>query len=231
MDLPVHTLIGDENKEGGLLLCGLNHGYSKEDERQDAAGIDRSDPYKSFFSDKEVNDYKFRNKLVKWFSLWGHPLEGDKCLAGPFERSLVQTNWLQSCSRDMGGVNVYQACIGESESFLRTCEILKPGAIFFFGKEMLPAFTSPELAERVESIFGTKLGATDWRQENVYQEGRLLRRFKVGFQRYANLNVVSLPHATGAQGIADDYISAFRPKMSEVLDSWWNMHKKRLGHA
>lgn len=47
--LPVHTLIGHENREGGLLLCGLNHGYSKEDERQDAAGIDRSDPNKSFF--------------------------------------------------------------------------------------------------------------------------------------------------------------------------------------
>ena len=49
IELPVHTLIGRENREGGLLLCGLNHGYSKEDERQDAAGINRADPHKSFF--------------------------------------------------------------------------------------------------------------------------------------------------------------------------------------
>jgi hypothetical protein len=48
-ELAVHTLIGRKNREGGLLLCGLNHSYSKDDERQDAAGIDRSDPAKSSF--------------------------------------------------------------------------------------------------------------------------------------------------------------------------------------
>ncbi|WP_283744421.1 hypothetical protein [Sideroxydans sp. CL21] len=70
-ELPVHTLIGHENREGELLLCGLNLGYSKEDERQEAAGINRSDTEKSFFSDGEVNDYPFRNRIVSWFSLWG----------------------------------------------------------------------------------------------------------------------------------------------------------------
>ena len=48
-ELPVHSLIGPENRDGGLLLCGLNHGYSKNDELQDAAGINRADPHKSFF--------------------------------------------------------------------------------------------------------------------------------------------------------------------------------------
>ena len=103
--LPVHTLIGHENREGGLLLCGLNHGYSKEDERQDAAGIDRSDPNKSFFSDGKVNDYPFRNRIVSWFSLWGYELARSKEKAGDFERSIVQTNWLQTCSNNMHGIN------------------------------------------------------------------------------------------------------------------------------
>ena len=58
-ELPVHSLIGPENRDGGLLLCGLNHGYSKNDELRDVAGINRADPHKSFFSDGEVNDYPF----------------------------------------------------------------------------------------------------------------------------------------------------------------------------
>ncbi len=165
-ELPVHTLIGCENREGGLLLCGLNHGYSKEDERQDAAGIDRSDPRKSFFSDGEVNDYPFRNRIVSWFSLWGFELARRNEIAGAFERSIVQTNWLQSCSNNMSGINTQQACIDDSESFIQTCSALKPELILFFSKELFWAFSSPSLREKLESIFGTRLGETRWLQKD-----------------------------------------------------------------
>lgn len=97
IDAPyIHTLIGPENKQGGLLICGINHGYSNEDERKDNAGIDRSDKYKSFFSDKEVNNYSFRNRIAASFELWGYALHSDKQVAGKFEKSLVQTNWLNT---------------------------------------------------------------------------------------------------------------------------------------
>ena len=135
-ELPVHTLIFDENKDGGLLLCGLNHGYSKEDERLDTSGVDRSDSHKSFFSDSEVNDYPFRNRIVSWFSLWGYELARVKEKAGSLERSILQTNWLQTCSNNMDGVNIEEACIDDSESFLHTCATLKPGIILFFGQKL-----------------------------------------------------------------------------------------------
>jgi len=227
-DLPVHTLICDENREGGLLLCGINHGYSKNDARQDAAGIDRSDSHKSFFSDSEVNDYPFRNRIVSWFELWGYELARSKPLAGPFERSITQTNWFQTCSNNVCGMNTQQACIEYHESFLKTCAALKPGVIFFFGKELLWAFTSPVLSQKLEPIFGARTGEIEWLQKNVYYNGRCCRRFRLGFQRYERLAVVALPHATGAKGIANDYIAAFKPEISDIIDDWWAKHKEKL---
>jgi len=62
------------------MLCGINHGYSKEDERLDnlkSTRVTRS----SRFSRKAgsmVNDYPFRNNIAKWFGLWGFPLERDE---------------------------------------------------------------------------------------------------------------------------------------------------------
>ncbi|MDQ3565247.1 MAG: hypothetical protein M3436_14295 [Pseudomonadota bacterium] len=227
-ELPVHMLIGEENREGGLLLCGLNHGYSKDDERRDAAEIDRSAPHTSFFSDSEVNDYAFRNRIVSWFALWGYELARSKETAGQFEKSIIQTNWLQTCSNNMSGVNTQQACVEDNESFLRTCAALKPGAIFFFGTELLCAFTSPQLCREVESVFGPKVGGTNWLQKDVYFNGKPRRRLRFGFQHYERLAVVALPHATGAQGVAHGYIEAFKPEMSEVIESWWIKHKEKL---
>lgn len=227
-DLPVHTLIREENQTGSLLLCGLNHGYSKNDERLDAVGVERADPYKSFFSDRRVNDYLYRNILVKWFDLWGYPLSGDEDLAGPFERSIVQTNWLQTCSHDLEGVNVQQECIAQCESFLATCAVLKPKVILFFGRELLWAFTSAALAPQVGAIFGQRLANTTHRKKDVYSNGMLRRRFEVAFQEFEHLSAVSLPHPTGSVGLADDYIAAFRPELSTIIERWWQCHRQML---
>ncbi len=230
-NLPVHTLIGDENKAGCLLLVGLNHGYSKEDERQDNAGIDRSDEYKSFFSDKAVNGYPFRNNIVKWFSLWGFNLADNPADAGAFEKSIVQTNWLQTCSNNMDGINKQQACIDDSISFIKTCQALKPRLIFFFSQELLWAFNSSQLSEQVEGVFGKREGNAECKQKDVIHNGKPRRRLKFCFQTYENLKIVSMPHATGAQGIADDYIEAFKPEMSGIIEPWWQNHQKQLTNA
>jgi hypothetical protein len=206
----------------------LNHGYSKEDERQDAAGIDRSDPNKSFFSDGAVNDYPFRNRIASWFSLWGYELSRNNETAGAFERSIVQTNWLQTCSNNMNGINTAQACIADNESFFQTCEALKPRLIFFFGKELFWAFASPTLKKKVELIFGDPVGETRWLQKDVFYNGEPRRRFRFGFQQYEKLTVVVLPHATGAQGVASDYIEAFKPEMAELIGAWWDKHERKI---
>jgi hypothetical protein len=62
----------------------------------------------------------------------------------------------------------------------------------------------------------------------VYCNGKPRRRLRFGFQQYEKLTVVVLPHATGAHGVADDYIAAFKPEMSEVIGMWWAKHKEKL---
>ncbi len=227
-ELPVHTLIGNENKNGGLLLCGLNHGRSKKDEQEDNAGIDRSDEHKSFFSDKAVNDYDFRNNIVKWFSLWGYNLADNNADAGAFEKSIVQTNWLQTSSNNMEGINKQKACIDDANSFIDTCLIIRPKLIFFFSQELLWAFNSNQLSQKIEGVFGKRKGGIECKQKNVYSNGKLRRRLKFCFQSYENLDIVSMPHATGAHGVADDYIEAFKPEMREIIELWWNNHQSEI---
>jgi hypothetical protein len=72
------------------------------------------------------------------------------------------------------------------------------------------------------------MGGTTWTQKNVFYNGAQRRRFKVGFQRYERLVIVSLPHPTGSQGLADDYIQAFKPEMAEIIDTWWTHHKDKI---
>lgn len=227
----IHTLIGPENKQGGLLICGINHGYTIEDERKDNAGIDRSDEHKSFFSDMEVNDYPFRNRIATSFELWGHKLHSDKQFAGMFEKSLIQTNWLNTVSRDFRNADCRKTCIEDHSDFIEVCTLLRPKLIFFFGSGLLPAFTSNELKEKINPIFGEKIEETKWLQKDVVFEGTKRRRFKFGFQKYEGVTIISCPHATGSQGLANDYIAAFKPEISQIIGSWWQTHEKKLLHS
>ncbi|GAC1605456.1 MAG: hypothetical protein NVS3B3_03370 [Aquirhabdus sp.] len=229
--LPVNSLICKENRNGGLMLCGINHGYTKQDELLDAAGIDRSDSHRSFFSDKSVNDYRMRNRIVEWFRLWGYSLASTKETAAAFEKSIIQTNWLQSCTNNVKKLNIRAACIADCESFLHTCDTLTPKVLVFFSKELLLAFTSQELSARVQAIFGVQVKDTQWLQSSVIENGKSLKAFKVGIIEYERLKIVSLPHPTGSKGLADSYIAAFRPQIAEIIDPWWGHHQQKLGDA
>lgn len=225
-DLPVHTLITRENASGGLLLCGINHGYTAKDEELDAAGIDRLDKYKSFFSDSAVNDYRLRNRLVTWLSLWGLQLRREAATAGPLERSIVQTNWLQSCSNNVNGIPVRRACIEDSESFLRTCDQLRPSVIVLLSKEMLWALTSAELRTPVKGILGCLQEPISWIDQPVAGA----KRFKIGRARFETTTVLSLPHPTGSKGLKDDYMAAQGNVKLEVC-RWWAEHQHRLSES
>lgn len=227
----LHTLIFNGNSQDGLLICGINSGWSIEDERNYNAGIHYWEGnYKSFFSDKNVQNFPFRNRIVSWFSLWGYELAQTEEQAGQFEKSIVQTNWLQSCSHDVKNIHVYSECINDSDDFLSICETLKPRIIFFFGKSLLPAFASKELEDKVQKIFGNKKHEyIRWLQKDgIYSADKPARRFKIGFQEYENLNVICFPHITGAQGISYSYIAAFKDQIKDIVDTWWVNHLEKL---
>lgn len=222
-DLPIHTLISQENAHGALMLCGINHGYTSWEEKLDAAGIDRLDKYKSFFSDGAVNDYRLRNRLVSWISQWGLPLQRDAAAAGPLERSIVQTNWLQSSSRNMDGLSVRRACIEDSESFLHTCDVLRPALLVLLSKEMIWALTSAALRPRVTKVFGDSTEPMKW----IDQPMAGARRFKIGRVRFERATVLSLPHPTGSTGLNDAYMAS-QEVVKHEISCWWAEHQLRL---
>lgn len=219
-DLPIETALFPENRLGGLLLCGINDGLTSAEAHQDAAGIDRSAPFRSFFSDERVQDTRFRNTIVKWFSHWGYHLQGDWRLAQGLDRALVHTNWLMSATNNVGGIDVRRACIDDPHPFLNLCEELRPGLIIFFSKQLMSAFTSGELRPRVEVLFGASQGDTDWFQADVPN----VKAFKVGIHRFEQLTTISLPHPTGSRGISDDYIEALMPRLRKEINAWWEPH-------
>lgn len=220
----VRTLICNENSTGGLLLCGLNHGQTAKEAQLENDGIAASIERKSFFSDASVNDFKFRNTIARWFELWGYPLKQDEEVAGSFERSILQTNWLPTCTKNMHGLNVPSTYVADSEELLEVCRVLEPRVIFFFGSSLIEAFNDIELRQSVESIFGKRHGKAAWRQKDVFADGKRRIRFRFGFQHFDRLTIVSLPHPTGAH-VASDYIEAFKAEMSEVINTWWLQHE------
>jgi hypothetical protein len=74
MNLPVVTLLVRENRKHGLLLCGVNTVEARKTKETSATENRDQTPISPFFSDEAVNDYNFRNRIVKWFGLWGYEL-------------------------------------------------------------------------------------------------------------------------------------------------------------
>lgn len=219
----VPTALFPQNQSHGLMICGVNFGRDKNDERLDAAGIDRSDPFKSFFSDKRINDYRFRNNIVKWFRLWGFALEQEEGRAGDLERSIVQTNWLASAANNVKELNVERECIQQAEPFLSLCERLQPRLLLLFSADPLRALASAELRQRAEQVFGPIQGEIEW----VEKEAPDVKAFKVGRLKFDKATVLSLPHATGTWGLSDQFIAAQDVVKAEV-GNWWSKHQAYL---
>lgn len=113
-----------ENYVEGIMVCGINWGGDP------SGNMTPEEP--SFFSDKDVNDYPYRNRLLRWFQLWGHSLETVRGRDGAFERSIIQTNWLSDQRRTMHGQDTYETCVSNRDNFFLHLRALRPRLVFFF---------------------------------------------------------------------------------------------------
>jgi len=226
--LPIHTKLFEANSKGSLLICGAEHGYSKRDLKQDSMGIDRINERRSFFSDSSVNNYPFRNTIVNWFKLWGYSLSNNLDTVTEFDKSIVQCNWLQTSANNMKGRNTAREYIDASSDFLLICKELKPSLIIFISTKLHEAFSSDDLSGQVEDIFGKRISSLEFKQNEVKNPltGKNYIKFKIGFQKYEKVDIISLPHATGAQGLSHEYISSFKDDIRQIIDAWWSLKEK-----
>jgi hypothetical protein len=128
--LNLDTRLYEDGSSGGLMICGYNS----------AGPVDTAVPTgpvhgESFFSDDRLVGVGggYRRKIVRWFELLGHPLAGAESRAGPFERSIVQTNWLTDQSPNLNGRSIVPELVRARANFEFHVEQLKPRLVFFMG--------------------------------------------------------------------------------------------------
>lgn len=209
--LNIATDCFDENRTGGIMICGINWGG-------DPNGEPLHEPA-SFFSDKSVNNYPYRNRLLDWFGLWGFPLETQRGKEGAFERSLVQTNWLPDQVKTMHGKSIFDACVTTTDNFFRHLQALRPRVILFCGNTLIRVLNDPRCRADAEARLGAP-AELRWLQKDVVVNGKKQKRFRVGIQRFAHCDVVGLPHPTGCAGLSNEYVKAFRAEISPVLQAF-----------
>lgn len=64
---PVLTKKFPENQKHGLMICGINFGYSTEDQMLDEREFSQRPEEMSYFSDIAVNQSQFRNRILRAF--------------------------------------------------------------------------------------------------------------------------------------------------------------------
>lgn len=204
-----------ENLFGGIMICGINFGYSVEDEALEKTGAVAEPEPPSFFSDKAVNNTRFRNRVLAWLSSWGFEFATEKGQEGAFEHAFFQTNWLDTQTRSItsNGTITTDTLVNESDAFLRLLEARKPSVIVFVGGLMIEALNDIKIRERVVSVLGERSGnAKIHRAELLNYIGT---KFKLLTQKFGDTQIISLPHPQ-ARGITNEYVAALKPPIHVI---------------
>jgi len=194
------------------MICGLEWGGSSDEP---------SDPEPAgFFSQRGTNEYPYRNRLVGWFDLFGHRLETDPLKAGPFEHSIVQTNWLPSQARTMTGRDPLAECISGWSNFELHLKIAQPRLIVFLSVTLLDALNDNSCLCKAELILGKSLPPRFMKHDNLVVGAQTLKPFRLGFQEFEAASVIALPHPTGAHGLTDSYLVSFRSEIGDRIQRY-----------
>lgn len=205
-----------ENQNGGVMICGINFGYSSRDEADEMSGVASSQENPSFFSDLAVNNTRFRNRVLTWLTSWGLTFATRAGEEGCFERAFFQTNWLDTQTRSVSsdGNITTDTLVREPAGLLHLLEARKPSVVFFFGSAMIEALNDPRIREKVIAILGARSGnPRDYRARLPNYSGT---QFRMRIQEFGKTFIVGLPHPQ-AFGVSDEYVAALRPP-AEVLE-------------
>jgi hypothetical protein len=209
--LNLDTALFTENRYDGLMICGINSAGEADDSRptQDVIG-------KSFFSDGHFLDVggNYRRRITKWFELFGHPLAPDA--PGPFERSVVQTNWRDDQSPTAGVLSSPAALAQKWDNFAFHVTTLRPKLLMFMGTSLLTALNSPECVALAERLLGKRVEKDPWKNMAT-ANGEL--GVAVGIQHWEQLPIIALPHPS-RQAWSDEYIGSFRSDISPLISAY-----------
>jgi hypothetical protein len=196
--LNLDTALFKQNRYDGLMICGINSAGEADDTRptQDVIGG-------SFFSDARFVDVG-----------GNHPLAPEE--PGPFERSVVQTNWRDDQSPSAGTLSSPAALAQAWDNFAFHITTLRPKLLMFMGTSLLTALNSPECLEPAQELLGERLEENPWK--NMPKANGELG-VAVGLQRWGKLPIVALPHPS-RQTWSDEYIASFKSDISPLISAY-----------
>lgn len=205
------------NDKNGVMLCGYEFGNSKHDQYLEKNHKDEIEKKKSdintFYGKSKIYDSPYDLRIIKWFGFFGHQLGiDDGC--SPFDKSLLQTNW---CDGQGTYVSDYAKFLSKenSENFLSIVEAFLPGVLIFMGAKQIHYLQTPSVMSRFIGIFGAEISPLEVKQKQFHG-----RKFKIAFQTFERVSVISLPHPSGTRGLSDDYIKLFASEIKEILDNY-----------
>lgn len=206
------------NDEEGIMICGYEWGGIDELDETEENLCPKSD-LGIIFSNKAphygeiANSWRYDRRIRIWFKLWGHELlrEG---IGGDFEKCILQTNWCNTQSQNMKGINYWGKLLATDQikNFINHVEHFRPKLIIFFGSAMANILNDKRALEPFVNIMGAITESLHFPSKPF--DGK---KFKVGFQSFEKCKVVSLPHPSGSRGLNDDYIKLFSSEISERI--------------
>jgi hypothetical protein len=205
------------NDKNGVMLCGYEFGYNKHDQYLEENYKNEIEKKRleinTFYEKSKIYDSPYDLRIIKWFGFFGHPLGVDDGRS-PFDKCLLQTNW---CDSQNTYVSDYAKFLSKenSENFLGIVEAFLPRVLIFMGAKQIHYLQTPALMNRFTGIFGAEISPLDVKQKQFHG-----RKFKIAFQIFERISVISLPHPSGTRGLSDDYIKLFVPEVKDVLDSY-----------
>lgn len=209
------------NDHEGIMICGYEWGGKDNEtteikEYPDNLGVIFSN--KAPFYGPEANTWRYDQKIIKWFKLWGHELktietsELDNC--GEFEKCLLQTNWCNTQAPNMNNINYADKLLApdQIQNFLIHVNHFRPKLIIFIGSSMIHFLNNRIVLDEFIKIMGpiTEELIISTKPFNG-------KKFKVGFQSFKNCKIVSLPHASSSRGLKDEYIQLFSSEIGTLI--------------
>ncbi len=207
-----------ENLNGGIMICGINFGFGVEDEKIEASGQNVPDEPSSTFSDRSVNNTRFRNRILRWLESWDIPLSTAASDASPLDRAFFQTNWLDTQTKNTTNDEpiTVNLLVEKADSILGLIEQRQPSIVLFVGSELIEALNDSRLRNKVEQLLGQRPGNAQIHRRQS-PEGK--KQFKILTQKFPRAQIISLPH-TQSLGLTDAYMAQFRDLIRPIILFW-----------
>ncbi len=87
------------------------------------------------------------------------------------------------------------------------------------GIKLLDALNDKDCIPYIRPVLGYE-SPVNYQIKDTIIDGKTLRKFRVGFQKFEACDVIALPHPSGSKRLHYEYIKAFKDQISTILENY-----------